>query len=124
MTITAANQEEMLQRSSLDRLHDLISHTQYRMMSKTNHDLLFRNLFRKAPCIKSSFDDRCKIKPLYMSDAGISNQTTGEDAPAITDSRTLDTIGRHQNRSRKCIKFCLLILPGTTIISNQMSEFF
>lgn len=48
----------------------------------------------------------------------------GIDAILVDATRFNDTIGRHDNGSGKGGKFKLLILPGCSVVSDQMLEFF
>ncbi len=78
--VAAADQEEVLDRTTLDRLDDLVGHAEYRVVPEAHQDLLARSV-SKAGERQRLFDYRREVPAFNMLDAGPGHQTPGERRP-------------------------------------------
>jgi len=109
--------------AGLDRIDHRPGHTHHRVMPEADGDGLFRLIGCKAFFRQRRLDDRLKIFVADMRHARPCHQPRRKDSGLIAVFGPLDTVGRHQNRTRERIKFLVLILPGTAIVADQVLVF-
>ena len=113
--------------SCLDCFDDLISNADDGIMRKADGDGLRRSVIGKSRCSKGSLDDRGKILLSIFINGNVpdprpGDQTRGENPILLRILGLLDAIGRHQDCTGELVEFLSLILPGSTVVTNEVLE--
>ena len=122
-SVAPAHQEEVLDLTGLDRLNDLVSHTQDSVVGKTNGYRTFRHVRDEAFCCQGRVDHGREILVFNVLHTGERHQAGGEDAGLITLLGLNDAVGGHEDGTGEGFEFPALILPGASVIANEVVVF-
>ena len=111
----------MLDRAAFHRFNHLVGHAHHGVSRETDHDGLFRRVFREAFRSEGRVDDRREI--LVRADvrqSGPSDEPGREDTAFIGFSGLLDAIGSHQDGAGEGVEFLRLILPCPAVVADKV----
>ncbi len=117
--VAAADQEEVLDRSALHRLDDLVGHAQNRVVAEAHQDFLARSISKTGER-QGLFDYRREIPAFNMLDAGPGHQTPGVESSGVGVGRLLDAVGVEDDGAGEFGEFLVLVLPGAAEVAHQV----
>ncbi len=121
--VAAADQEEVLDITTLDGFDDLIGHAEYRVMTETDQNLLAWS-FCNIGAGQSLVDDRTKVEAVDVSYVGPCGATPCEESVFIGFGRFLNAVGVKDDRTGELGQFFGLILPGAAEVAGKVGVFF
>ena len=119
--VAAADQEEMPNLLSLDRIDHGSRNAHHGIVSKADGDGFLFGVFGKSRCFQCGIDHGRKILiHTNMFHIRPGHQTGRKDPAFVAVARLLNAVGRHQDRAWKGVKLGLLVLPRPAVVADEV----